>query len=143
MKKQNINIIIYGFIILIIICGGIFYFINKSKNNEKNLLFKLESTMLKCPSPVLYVYDDNTYEYYYKIVVGEDNSLNNPSVGNYSYDVKKILNNIPELPDGKLSAYKLEYNNDFYLIPDNYSYLRDFLESIDINIHSCGDVTLN
>ena len=139
MKK---NIIITITITLLIVIISILIgkkIINNTKthfdNDDKNLVFKLESRMLKCLSPTLYVYDNNTYEYYYTYTSSGKKLI--PKKGTYNYDINLILNNITELKEDEIGSYYLiDSNNNGYSLAYNEQ-LDNFLNLIDINMHRC------
>lgn len=107
------------------------YIINEK---ERKLLFSLEANTLKCHSPKLYVYDDNSYEYYYTY-----STNNNPLVsktGTYNYDINTIIDSIPYNEVDKTLAYTITINDENHYI-SRYDLIDEFLSSIDINLNVC------
>lgn len=131
IESSNIKKDIYNFDTI----KNINKLLTKFDDYNKELVFSLESRMLKCPSPTLYVYNDGTYEYYYT------HSSNNkeliPKKGTYNYDTNLILNNIANYEVDTTSSYALTDNGNKLHILADYKPLEDFLTSIDINIHTC------
>ncbi len=105
---------------------------------DKYVMFSLESKALKCLSPVLYVYNNNTYEMY-KATRDENDVPVIMNKGKYNYDIDLILK-------GNMDKHEV-YSNATYILKDSngkehwlndYEPLEAFLKSIDVNINICG-----
>ena len=105
---------------------------------DKYVMFSLESKALKCLSPVLYVYNNNTYEIY-KATRDENGSLVLMKKGKFNYDIDLILK-------GDMDKHEV-YSNTTYILKDSngkehwlkdYEPIDAFLKSIDVNINICG-----
>lgn len=107
-------------------------------NNKKELVFSLKSTNLKCLSPSLEVYNDNTYELF-ATIRDENDSLVTIKKGTYNYNLDLILNdNISNyLVDSDSAHILIDGDGKEYRL-DVYEPLDTFLKSIDVNIDVCG-----
>lgn len=110
--------------------------LNKFDKMKRQLLFKLEGTQLKCPSSKLYVYNDNTYEYYY--THSSSNKEIIPKTGEYQYNINYIFDSdiaAHEVSSGSVYAYTDASNKVRYL--ENIKTIDDFLKEININVNTC------
>lgn len=101
---------------------------------KKKLLFSLESTLLKCPSPILKVYDDNTYELY--DTNRSENTLSKS--GTYNYNINNILNDIGQYEVDSDTTMILTDSDGYSHYLNNYEPLNQFLKSINIDINRCS-----
>lgn len=108
--------------------------LNEIDNDGKKLLFTVTSNNLKCPSPTLYVYSDNTYEYYN--TYSPKGEKVKPKKGEYTFSTDLILKNIGEFEDQGIKYIIEDSNNEKHGF-NNYQYLEDFLNEIDIKIDTC------
>lgn len=112
--------------------------LTKIDNVDVELVFSLQSQMLKCPSPTLYVYSDGTYEYFYTYSYNDKKIV--PKTGTYDYDTDLILKDITNYEVDNRSSYALtDSDNKLHVLAD-YKPLDDFLDSIGINIHTCTEM---
>lgn len=110
------------------------YMLNSS--NIK-LLYEFSYEGLNCMTPILRLYDNNTYEYYYTYTTNEQKELI-PKVGSYNYDVKNIINNIDKYERNKYGMYIIEDNlNNEYITYSSNKELKEFLESINVKLSTC------
>ena len=71
--KNKKRVLIFLILILSLITAGIFGFIiyknsirlHQDISNDSKLTYTITFNGLNCQTPVLYLYSDNTYEYYY------------------------------------------------------------------------------
>lgn len=107
------------------------------KEEKKQLVFSLKSMMLKCPSPTLYVYDNNTYEYYYTYSTNDQELI--PKTGSYNYDLYSITSNLSKYVAEEYGDYEYrDKNNKVYSLTNSFKQLNEFLKSIDVRIHVCA-----
>ena len=137
MKKA----ILASLLFIIVLCLFSFilylYFDNKEVNDEnKNLLYKIYYSGLKCPTPTLKLYDNNTYELY--DTFGVDGKSLKPKVGNFNYDVSLIVENINKYKIYEYDIYIIEDNQgNTYRISSNNMDLTNLLDEIDVNLVTC------
>lgn len=102
-------------------------------SEEIHLLATLSYNGLNCLTPVLYLYDNNTYEYYYTFTT--DSSELVPITGHYDLDLSLLLNEITY-------DYNGYYYEDFitkesyYLNPFGY-YTNNILSETNSNLITC------
>lgn len=95
---------------------------------DKNLIFEIYSNAHALPVQ-LKVYDDNTYEYIYSCI-------EKGKIGDYTYDVNKILNNIGKYTDDGMGSFTIKDNeNNIYQTYNTNIELHNFLKSININLN--------
>lgn len=137
MKKA----ILASLLFIIVLCLFSFilylYFDNKEVNDEnKNLLYKIYYSGLKCPTPTLKLYDNNTYELY--DTFGVDGKSLKSKVGNFNYDVSLIVENINKYKIYEYDLYIIEDNQgNTYRISSNNMDLTNLLDEIDVNLVTC------
>ena len=110
-----------------------------TQESRKKLLFSVESHLLKCPSPILKVYNDNTYELYDYISVNSDeDNIVPPKTGKYDYDVDKIMDRIESFENkDDFNLILTESDETIHYLKD-YKPLEEFLKSIDVDLHRCA-----
>lgn len=126
-----------------ILLGERFFEINLKKYNskvetEKNqkLAFTISYNGINCPTPILYLYDDNTYKYYYKLGIGSD--VNIPKIGIYNYEINKIIDNIDKYEENAAGPYYIkDANGQTYVTYDTNVELQEFLKSVNIELAKC------
>lgn len=137
--KINKDLVLSMIAVLIIILVGILvgYLLFKANNaynsilgmtNEDGLIFELHYGNLNCDVVSLEVYNDNTYKYYYS-------DYESPRLGTYDYKISDIINASSLTGDGPYfltTGKNTEYSTD-----KNNHYLREFLNSIGIDIEQC------
>ena len=137
MKKE----ILASLLFIIVLCLFSFilylYFDNKEVYDEnKNLLYKIYYSGLKCPTPTLKLYDNNTYELY--DTFGVDGKSLKSKVGNFNYDVSLIVENINKYKIYEYDLYIIEDNQgNTYRISSNNMDLTNLLDEIDVNLVTC------
>lgn len=142
VKKENNNII-YKYSTLQKDEINIFNSITKNNeaylNNiasEAKLTYTISYNGIKCPTPTLYLYSDNTYEYYYTF--GTDNEKLIPKTGTYNYDITKIINNIDKYEENSFGPYSIkEENGKNYTTYNTNTELQELLKSLDITLEKC------
>ena len=104
--------------------------------DEAKLSYTISYNGIDCPTPTLYLYSDNTYEYYYTF--GTDNEKLIPKTGTYNYDIMKIINNINKYEENSFGPYSIkEENGKSYTTYNTNSELQEFLSSLNITLEKC------
>lgn len=105
------------------------YFENIDK--EVKLSYTINYYGIKCPTSSLYLYSDNTYEYYYTFTSSVEKLI--PKTGTYNYDITKIINNNDKYEESNYGLYLIEDSNgNEYDIYYTNMEMQEFLESLDI-----------
>ncbi len=99
----------------------------KDIESKPRLLYTFKFSGLDCLTPELRLYSDNTYEYYYTFTSGKKRT---PKVGNYEYDITKIIDTEE---DNYYSALDSMGNS----LEVNSKYLVELLNSIDVRLDVC------
>lgn len=108
--------------------------LEEAKKGNKKLLFTIAYSTEKCPSPYLYVYNDNTYEYYDTL---DKENLPEAKVGTIDYDLVKLGESLKEYTNEGPSAYSVRYNDLIYVTSTLNEEMKAFLESIDVVLEKC------
>ena len=104
--------------------------------NEVKLAYTISYSGMNCPTPTLYLYNDNTYKYYYTF--STDNEKLIPKTGTYNYDIKKIINNIDKYEENNFGTYSIkEENGKNYTTYNTNTELQELLTSLDITLEKC------
>ena len=105
------------------------YFENIDK--EVKLSYTINYYGINCPTSSLYLYSDNTYEYYYTFTSAVEKLI--PKTGTYNYDITKIINNNDKYEESNYGLYLIEDSNgNEYDIYYTNMEMQEFLESLDI-----------
>jgi hypothetical protein len=103
---------------------------------ESKLVYTISYNGINCPTPTLYLYDDNTYEYYYTMSTSSKKII--PKMGIYSYDVEKIIKNIYKYEENKIGPYYIkDSTGKEYTTYNTNIELQDLLKSINIVLEKC------
>ena len=104
--------------------------------SEAKLTYTISYNGINCPTPTLYLYSDNTYEYYYTF--GTDNEKLIPKTGTFNYDITKIINNIDKYEENSIGPYSIkEENGKNYTTYNTNTELQELLTSLDITLEKC------
>ncbi len=104
--------------------------------NEAKLSYTISYNGIDCPTPTLYLYSDNTYEYYDTFGIG--NKKLTPKTGTYNYDIKKIISNIDKYEENSAGPYSIkEENGKNYITYNTNTELQELLTSLDITLEKC------
>ena len=142
--KNKKRVLIFLILILSLITAGIFGFIiyknsirlHQDISNDSKLTYTITFNGLNCQTPVLYLYSDNTYEYYYTFSANGEPLI--PKTGTYNYDITKIINNINKYKENNTGTYYIKDNNDNnYQTYNTNIELQEFLKSINITLEKC------
>ena len=110
-------------------------YLNNIESKTK-LTYTISYNGINCPTPTLYLYSDNTYEYYYTF--DTDNEKLIPKTGTYNYDITKIINNIDKYEENSFGPYSIkEENGKNYTTYNTNTELQELLTSIDITLEKC------
>ena len=110
-------------------------YLNNIESKAK-LTYTISYNGINCPTPTLYLYSDNTYEYYYTF--DTDNEKLIPKTGTYNYDITKIINNIDKYEENSFGPYSIkEENGKNYTTYNTHPELQELLTSIDITLEKC------
>lgn len=110
-------------------------YLNNIESKAK-LTYTISYNGINCPTPTLYLYSDNTYEYYYTF--DTDNEKLIPKTGTYNYDITKIINNIDKYEENSFGPYSIkEENGKNYTTYNTNTELQELLTSIDITLEKC------
>ena len=103
------------------------------ENSIKKVVFMISYLSSKCPSPYLYIYNDNTYELYDSL------SKDKPPVpqsGEFSYDIVKIIRTIHDYELQAENNFFVKYKDKEFSTSSTNKELREFLDLIDVNLET-------
>ncbi len=107
----------------------------KDISSKPNVAYIISYTGMNCLTPTLYLYNDNTYEYYYTFAAG-DKKLT-PKTGTYDFDVQEIIDSIIE-KESNIGFYTIKNNMDeSYKIATNNEKINELLGSINVSLMKC------
>ena len=110
-------------------------YLNNIESKAK-LTYTISYNGINCPTPTLYLYSDNTYEYYYTF--GTDNEKLIPKTGTFNYDITKIISNIDKYEENSFGPYLIkEENGKNYTTYNTNTELQELLTSLDITLEKC------
>ena len=108
------------------------------KNIEKDpkVTYVISYDGIDCDTPTLYLYSDNTYEFFdtgsvdYKPIV--------PKTGSYNYDISKIISSSNNYPADKVGPYIIiDYDGNGYQVYSSSLELQEFLNSLNLKLEAC------
>lgn len=104
--------------------------------DDTKLIYTISYSGINCLTPVLYLYDDNTYEYYYTFNTDEAPLI--PKTGYYNYDVQKIIDNINGHKEDKYGVYTiLDRDGKSYTTNSSNIKLQELIKQLGINFEQC------
>lgn len=104
--------------------------------DEAKLSYTISYNGINCLTPTLYLYSDNTYEYYYTFDTGNEKLI--PKTGTYNYDITKIINSIDKYEENSFGSYLIkEENGNNYTTYNTNIELQELLASLDITLEKC------
>lgn len=104
--------------------------------NEAKLLYSINYNGIDCPTPTLYLYEDNTYEYFYTMSTDDEKLI--PKTGSYNYDISKLISNINNYEDNDIGPYYIKaYNGESYTTYNTNKELQDLLKELNIQLEKC------
>ncbi len=108
----------------------------KDIQNEPKLMYTITYDGIDCMTPSLYLYSDNTYEYYYTFSTNNKKII--PKTGIYNYDITKIINSVDKYEENPIGPYYIKDSNDNSYITYNTNIeLQEFLKSLNITLEKC------
>ncbi len=87
----------------------------KENDESKKLSYTISYNGINCLTPTLYLYNDNTYKYYYTF--STDNKKIVPKTGTYNYDITKIINSIEKYEENSFEPYLTKEENEKTIQP--------------------------
>lgn len=104
---------------------------------DVNLLYKLQYNGINCPTPVLYLYDDNTYEYYYTFGVNDTPLV--PMKGSYSVNIEELINESLNNNLNPASSYNIErvQDEEYFYIDGTSELLNMLLSETNATLGTC------
>ena len=102
-------------------------------NTNVKLSYTILFTGVNCLTPVLYLYDDNTFEYFDKFT--SSGNLLIPKTGTYDYDIKKLFNNSGKNDDVYYTIRN--FDDEDYVISSGNIDLMNFLNSLGVSLNKC------
>lgn len=102
-----------------------------------NLLYQISFSGVNCLTPILRLYDDNTYEYYYTYsTVAKEIE---PKVGIYDYSLENIIDNLNKYETEDIGPMYIitDYNNKEYTTPASNKELNKLLTELNIDLTTC------
>lgn len=104
--------------------------------DDSELIYTISYNGINCPTPVLYLYSDNSYEFYYTFSTSEEELI--PKTGTYNYDITKIIKNIDKYEENKFGPYTIkEVSGKDYITYNTNTELQEFLNTLDITLEMC------
>lgn len=105
-------------------------------NGGVKLSYTISYDGINCSTPSLYLYSDNTYEYYDTYGVNDDAVV--PKTGTYNYDVSKIISNISKYEKNDIGPYYVRDNagNNYVTYNTNIE-LQELLSSLGVTLEKC------
>lgn len=107
---------------------------NDIEGEVKQAIFTISYISQDCSSPYLYVYNDNTYEFYDSISKEKPPV---PRAGKFDYDIIKIVENIMDSGVNEERLYNVRYKEKEYIVSASNKELSEFLQLIDVNMETC------
>lgn len=105
----------------------------KNNDNGVKLAYEISYNGLNCPTPVVRLYSDNTYEYYDSYSV--DDGI---KTGVYNYDMNMIINNINQYKKNSFGSYIIKDSSGREYVTYNTNVeLNEFLNLIGVKLNMC------
>lgn len=106
-------------------------------NADVNLKYIIKYVGLDCPSPTLYLYDDNTFEYYYTFALNDE--LLEPITGYYNPSVEDIMTEDTITYGGNYNSYVISdvQNDMMYAFDITSEMLSSFLTELNTPLDIC------
>ena len=105
-------------------------------SNEVKLMDTIKYVGINCVTPIVYLYDDNSYEYY--TTCGSSNTYIKPTEGTYNYIIDNLFIEAGDVSN--LNEYYIinDYiNNETYYIDSSAYYINELLNQMGINLATC------
>ena len=118
---------------------------NSIIKNDESYLSNIESAAklsyiisydgINCNTPTLYLYSDNTYEYY--DTFNTNNGKLIPKTGVYNYDIIKLISNIDKYEENYYPYSIIDENGNNYVTYNTNIELKELLSSLNITLEKC------
>lgn len=103
---------------------------------DVELSYTISFNGINCNTPTLYLYSDNSYEYYYTFGTNDNKLI--PKTGIYNYDIKKIIDNIDKYKENDYGPYSIiDENGNKHFTYNTNSELKELLTALDIKLETC------
>ena len=100
------------------------------------LIYTIQYEGIDCDTPILYLYSDNTYEYYDTFTTLDERLI--PKTGAYTFDVTKIIDSVNKYEENSQGPYYIEdYDENIFETYGTNIELQEFLNSIDVDLDKC------
>jgi len=107
----------------------------KDIDSKPSVLYVITYQGVNCLTPTLYLYSDNTYEYYYTF--STDGKKLTPKMGTYDFDIKEVLKSSPS-EESKIGYYTIKDNNNkTYKVSALDQKMNELLGSINVSLSKC------
>lgn len=107
-----------------------------NKDNKVSLSYTISYSGINCLTPTLYLYSDNTYEYYYTF--GVDNQRIVPKTGSYNIDILDIITTREEVNDYMAGVYTItDANKKSYSISVGNNKINNLLKTLNAPLAKC------
>ena len=101
------------------------------------LLYTISYDGIYCETPILYLYNDNTYEYFDTYSFTDIEII--PKTGTYNYNIENIIANIDKYEANMMGQYYIKSANNTYTTYNSNIELMEFLSSINVTLEKCLD----
>ena len=109
----------------------------KNIENEPKLSYTISYNGINCPTPILYLYSDNSYEYYYTFATDDQKLI--PKTGTYNYDITKIIKNIDKYKENNFGPYTInDANGNNHTTYNTNTELKELLNSLNLTLEKCA-----
>lgn len=107
------------------------------KKDSVKLLYTMSYSGINCPTPILYLYSDNTFEYYNTFAT--DNMDLVPKIGTYNIDINNLINEATDDYDSPVGIYTLNdvVNDEYYYINILSTAAKELLTQTNANLATC------
>lgn len=137
MKDKKVIVVVCLLLLAVLAC--VFFYTKKDSSTERELLYTIKYDGIDCMTPEIYLYDDNTYEFYYTYAMEGIELV--PKTGKYNYDISKIINNIDKYGEDPAGPYIIKTKDDEqYITYGTNKELREFLDSLNLEFEKCLEV---
>lgn len=105
--------------------------------NKVSLSYVVSYSGINCLTPKLYLYSDNTYEYYYTFGTIDEKVI--PKTGTYNANIENIINNSPKADTTNGIYYTIsdKKNNNSYIIDVTNKELNNLLRTLNVSLAKC------
>ncbi len=109
----------------------------KDIKNQAKLSYVISYSGIDCLTPKLYLYSDNTYEFYYTF--GSDDQVLKPKTGTYNVNILDIINTSEKTTDYGMGVYTIldkSTDKSYHISPlDNK--INNLFKTLNISLQKC------